>query len=334
MKIKWARAMIDDKIQPKNILIYGAGAIGSFMGYLLSYPPSEDGAAIENVAMLGRPGHMEKIRSEGLQVETPEGIKQVHFRHLFTNLDELEASDFCPEIVLISVKTYSLERLCQELNRSGLLEERLKGARFLLLMNGMGNGELFQALVPQALGRIFEGITSNGVKLALEGMIELKGTGPTLFEEGLPGELEQFIRARFEARGFPIDFVPDFKRQQWNKLFINSVINPIAALARKQNKVILAPVLQSTVKRVVEEGVAVARAEGVSFDPDTVFELVLSVADKTGENSCSMLQDVLNDKTTEIDSINGYIVRLAEKHSIAVPVNEALYGLIKATARG
>ncbi|WP_345803822.1 ketopantoate reductase family protein, partial [Methanothrix soehngenii] len=55
---------------------------------------------------------------------------------------------------------------------------------------------------------------------------------------------------------------------------------------------------------------------------------------KTGENSCSMLQDVLKNKTTEIDSINGYIVRQAEEHSIAVPVNAALYGLIKATARG
>ena len=47
-----------------------------------------------------------------------------------------------------------------------------------------------------------------------------------------------------------------------------------------------------------------------------------------------MLQDVLNNKTKEIDSINGYIVRLGEKHSIAVPVNEALYCLIKVTARG
>ena len=331
---KRASAMIDDKIQPKNILIYGAGAIGSFMGYLLSDPPSGDGAKIENVALLGRSGHMEKIRSEGLQVEALEGTKLVHFRHLFTDLDELEASDFCPDMVLISVKTYSMQRLCQELNGSALLDGRLKDARFLLLMNGMGNRELFQTLISQASGRIFEGITSNGVKLAGEGKIELKGRGPTLLDQGLPGELESFMRSRFEARGFLIDFVPDFKRQQWNKLFINSVINPIAALARQQNKVILYPVLQSTVKRVVEEGVAVARAEELNFDPDAVLELVLSVAEKTGENSCSMLQDVLNNKTTEIDSINGYIVRLAEKHSIAVPVNEILYGLIKATARG
>ncbi len=142
------------------------------------------------------------------------------------------------------------------------------------------------------------------------------------------------MKARFEDREFQIEFSGDFKRQQWNKLFINSVINPLAALTRQKNGIILSEVLGGTVERVVREGVAVAQELGMDFDPDAVLELVLSVAEKTGENSCSMLQDVLKNKTTEIDSINGYIVRQAEEHSIAVPVNEALYGLIKATARG
>lgn len=327
-------SMIDNKIEPKNILIYGAGAIGSLMGYLLSDAHSSDGGGVENMALLGRMGHMERISSEGLEVEAPDGKTLVYFGHLFTDLEELGRSDFHPDVVVICVKTYSLEKLCQELVQSGLLDGKLKNALFLLLMNGMGNRELFETLVPGALGRIHEGITSNGVKLAREGKIDLKGKGATVIEKSLPQELEQFMKTRFEERGFQIEFSADFKRQQWNKLFINSVINPIAALSRQQNKVILSPVLQSAVRRVVGEGVAVARAEGLSFDPDTVLELVLTVAEKTGENSCSMLQDILKNKTTEIDSINGYIVRLAEEHSIAVPVNEALYSLIKATARG
>ena len=331
MKNHGAIEQMNDK--SANILIYGAGAIGSLMGYMLSDPPSRDWAVVENVALLGRSGHMKTIRSEGLQVEAPEGMMQVHFRHLFTDLDEFARSDFHPDVVVICVKTYSLQRLCEEIAQSGLLDGKLKDALFLLLMNGMGNRELFEIQVPGALGRIHEGITSNGVKLAREGKIELKGKGTTVIENSLPRELEQFMKSRFEERGFPVEFSADFKRQQWNKLFINSVINPIAALARQQNKVILSPVLQSTVKRVVEEAVAVAAAEGLSFDPDAVLELVLSVAEKTGENSCSMLQDVLNNKTKEIDSINGYIVCLGEEHSIAVPVNEALYGLIKVTAR-
>lgn len=326
--------MIDNKIEPKNILIYGAGAIGSLMGYLLSDPQSSNSSMVENVALLGRMGYMERISSEGLEVEAPDGKTLVYFCHLFTDLEELGRSDFHPDVVVICVKTYSLEKLCQELIQSGLLEERLKNARFLLLMNGMGNRELFESQVPQASGRIIEGITSNGVKLAREGKIELKGKGTTVIEKNLPLDLEQFMKARFEDRKFQIEFSADFKRQQWNKLFINSVINPIAALARQKNGIILSEVLGGTVERVVREGVAVAQELGMDFDPDAVLELVLSVAEKTGENSCSMLQDVLKNKTTEIDSINGYIVRQAEEHSIAVPVNEALYGLIKATARG
>lgn len=324
--------MIDNKTKPKNILIYGAGAIGSFMGYLLSDPRRGDGGMIENVALLGRMGHMEKIRADGLEVETAEGTMLVHFRHLFTEPAELVRSDFHPDLVMICVKTYSLQKLCQELAQSGLLEDKLKISSFLLLMNGMGNRELFQSLLPQASARALEGITSNGIKLAREGRIELKGKGPTIIENGLPQELERFIIAQFEEQGFQIEFSADFKRQQWNKLFVNSVINPIAALARQKNAIILSQALQSTVERVVREGVAVAREEGMDFDAEEVLRLVLSVAEKTGENSCSMLQDVLNNRTTEIDSINGYIVRLAQIHSIAVPVNETLYGLIKSTA--
>ncbi|MFZ3092252.1 MAG: 2-dehydropantoate 2-reductase [Methanothrix sp.] len=329
-----ASALVDNKIEPKNILIYGAGAIGSLMGYLLSDPQSSNSSIVENVALLGRMGHMERIRSEGLEVEAPDGTTLVHFRHLFTDLDEFLRSDFHPDVVMICVKTYSLQRLCQELVKSGLLEDRLKNALFLLLMNGMGNRELFGTLVPGASGRTLEGITSNGVRFAQDGRIELKGKGTTVIEKSLPQELEQFMKSRFEDREFQIEFSADFKRQQWNKLFINSVINPIAALARQKNGVILSKVLGGTVERVVREGVAVAQELGMDFDPDAVLELVLSVAEKTGENSCSMLQDVLKNKTTEIDSINGYIVRQAEERSIAVPVNEALYGLIKANARG
>ena len=171
--------MIDDKIEPKDILIYGAGAIGSFMGYLLSDAHSSDGSMVENVALLGRPGHMDMVRSEGLQIEDPQGMKLVHFRHLFSDLQGFVNSDFHPKMVIICVKTYSLEKLCQELVQSGLLENRLKEASFLLLMNGMGNKELFDRLVPQASGRAFEGTTSNGVRFAREGQIELKGKGPT-----------------------------------------------------------------------------------------------------------------------------------------------------------
>ena len=81
---------------------------------------------------------------------------------------------------------------------------------------------------------------------------------------------------------------------------------------------------------VVAEAVAVAAAEGLAIQEEEAVELVFSVAEKTAANTSSMLQDVLRGRRTEIEAINGYLVRQAEKHGIAVPVNEALYGMVKA----
>jgi 2-dehydropantoate 2-reductase len=313
-----------------DILIYGAGAIGSFLAYLLSgsarNSTGEEG--VKNVALLGRVGHMRAIRERGLHVDLGEKTEILRFKHCFSGLDDLKASDFCPDVVFVCVKTHSLPALCQELQESSLLEERLKRSLFILLMNGMGNREVFleAGLHPS---RLQEGITSLGVVLAGEGKIELKGRGKTVFQE--IGRVERdFLAERFSEKGFEIDFSPDFRRQQYYKLLVNAVINPVTALTRQQNGIVLSPSLRSSVQAVLAEAVAVAAAEGLAIQEEAAVELVFSVAEKTAANTSSMLQDVLRGRSTEIEAINGYLVRQAEKHGIAVPVNGALYGMVKA----
>ena len=315
-----------------DILIYGAGAIGSFLGYLLSEIPGKnaiDRKRIENVALLGRAGHINAIKEQGLHVDLGEKREVLFFRDCFSSLDELKASDCHPRLVIICVKSYSLPDLSWELKDSGLLEERLKESIFILLMNGMGNREIFlkSGLEP---ARLQEGITSLGVLLAGEGRVELKGRGKTVFEYGLGREERRFLEERFSGKGFEIEFSPDFRRAQFLKLLINAAINPITALTHRQNGVILSPDLKSTVQKVVAEAVSVAAADGLSISEEEALELVLSVAEKTAANTSSMLQDVLRGRETEIEAINGYIVRRAEEHGIAAPVNETLYGMVKA----
>ncbi len=310
------------------VLIYGAGAIGSFMGYLLSDALDLIGSKIENVALLGRKSHMNRIKNLGLQICLPEGRKLLKFKHCFADLDDLKASDFCPEIIIVCVKTYSLPAVCDELKKSGLLQGRLKNALFILLMNGMGNREVFDELdLPDS--RVLEGITSLGVKFSEDGMVELKGKGKTILEGKIGEDNKKFMRDRFLENGFEMEFAPDFKEHQYSKLFVNSVINPITAITRRENGVVLSSVLKNTVESAVREVVNVAAKEGITRDEKSVIEVVYSVAEKTFGNTSSMLQDVLKGRTTEIDSINGYIIRLAKKHNIEVPVNEALYGLVK-----
>lgn len=313
-----------------NVLIYGAGSIGSYVGYLLS-EITPDGASIENVALLGRKSHVQKIIEQGLRIDYPDGRSLLMpFKHCFSCLEELIDSDFFPEVVILCVKSYSLRGVLDEITAHDILYGKLKHASFILLMNGMGNREVFNP--PSA--DVFEGVTSIGVNFPEDGHIELKGMGKTVLEDGINPKLKRFMKERFEEKGFEIEFSRNFNTHQWNKLFVNSVINPITALTRKQNGIVLFPQLVDTVERIVEECVSVASKEGCEADKDSVLNFVYSVSSKTKMNTSSMLQDVLRGKMTEIDSINGYVVRIARKHAITVPVNEALYALIKSIENG
>jgi 2-dehydropantoate 2-reductase len=197
-------------------------------------------------------------------------------------------------------------------------------------MNGMGNREAFDKLHLSDF-QVLEGITSLGVKFSGDGMVELKGKGKTIIEEKIGEDLEKFMAARFQEKGFEIEFTPDFKEHQYSKLFANAVINPITALTRRENGIVLSSLLKSTVQGVVREAVTVAATEGIRREESSVRKMVYSVAEKTSGNTSSMLSDMLKGRITEIDSINGYIIRQARKYKIEVPVNEALYELVKSS---
>jgi 2-dehydropantoate 2-reductase len=320
-----------------RVLIYGAGAIGSIIGYLLGQQTEPDDRKIESVALLGRAHHMEKIIKSGLRVEFPEGAQLLQFKYCFRNLDDLKESDFYPELVIVCVKTYSLQRVCFELNVSGLLQGRLRNSCFLLLMNGMGNKETFVKETGLPSSRVLEGITSIGAKFSGDGFIELKGMGKTFIEDKICEnktyeKIRPFLENGFRESGFEIEFTSDFKKHQWNKLFVNSVINPITALTGHENGIVLSDQMSLTVQYIVREAVIVARSEGLETDDESVLAVVRNVAKVTQRNTSSMLQDVQKKKMTEIDSINGYIIQLAREHGIEVPVNEALYGIVKSLA--
>jgi 2-dehydropantoate 2-reductase len=308
-----------------NVLVYGSGAIGSLMGYLLSEIDDHEGSTIENVGLLGRAGHIRKVKEHGLKINFFEGQRTLRFSHCFSSLDELDRSDFFPDMVIICVKTHSLPDVHREIAESVMLGGRLKGSMFILMMNGMGNRETFD--IPGA--EIFEGVTSNGVRFSEDGQIELKGKAKTVFEDAIPEEARQFLRARFEEKGFEMDFPHDFKTQQWNKLIANAVINPITAITREKNGIVLSRHLEGTEERIVKECVAVAVKEGLDLGPEDALKFVRSIAEKTSMNTSSMLQDVLKGRRTEIDSINGYVIRLAKRHGVSAPVNEMLYALVK-----
>jgi len=192
-------------------------------------------------------------------------------------------------------------------------------------MNGMGNRESLDIELPM----VYEGVTSIGVILSQDGHIELKGKGKTIFECGIGLDVQDILSSRFTEKGFDIEFAKDFKNNQWIKLFSNAVINPITAITRGKNGIILSKLFDNIVESVIEECVYTAEKEGFHFNKTEVMQVIYLLASRTSSNTSSMLQDIMNGRPTEIESINGYIIKQAKKHDIQVPVNEILYALLK-----
>jgi 2-dehydropantoate 2-reductase len=140
------------------------------------------------------------------------------------------------------------------------------------------------------------------------------------------------VVALFLESGIESRVAENIKPVLWHKLFVNVGINAVTALTGIRNGQLLdSEHSRQLVAAAVGEAVAVARMLDIGIDKkkDTIIEQVFAVAVATASNRSSMGQDLDRHSPTEIDAINGYIVRRAEELNIPVPVNRTLTGLIK-----
>jgi 2-dehydropantoate 2-reductase len=148
--------------------------------------------------------------------------------------------------------------------------------------------------------------------------------GPTIIERTKTGEK---IKALFERSGLKTKVTADIEKEEWNKLVVNCVVNPLTAVLKVRNNEIGATSLKEIRHRIIEECSLVAEAEEIHLDHSMETEIDHKIKGYT--NYSSMYQDVAKGKKTEIDFLNGKIVELGRKHRIQTPVNETLVDLIK-----
>src|SRR5664279_4655961 len=131
--------------------------------------------------------------------------------------------------------------------------------------------------------------------------------------------------------GMPTHAVEDARGPQWRKVVFNAASNPIGALTGlTHGRVCERPDLRALVSGLVAEGKAVAAAQGIELDPDP--EVLIDHAarpDVAYEHKASMLQDVEARRPTEIDYLNGGIVRFGNEHGVPTPLNQAIWALVK-----
>ncbi|ADB57180.1 2-dehydropantoate 2-reductase [Archaeoglobus profundus DSM 5631] len=278
----------------------GAGALGCLYGYLLQRK--------FEVVFVARGKQFEALKR---------GLKVTGLVEDFVRVNAVDRP--CDaDITFVTVKSYDTEEVAKSLRNvdCGIV---------VSLQNGIGNEEILSTY----LGRVLGGVTTYASNLIDYGWIEFAGVGET-FIGSMDGKICEDVLVVVEVLrecGINAEAVSDIVRRKWIKTVINSVINPITAILRVRNGAIVEiEELWKLASAVLREGEEVLKAMGFDVELE---EVLKDVVTKTARNRSSMLQDIERGKRTEIDFINGAIVRKAEELGIDTPYNRALLLLVK-----
>jgi 2-dehydropantoate 2-reductase len=203
------------------------------------------------------------------------------------------------------------------------------------VQNGLGNEEA----IADHVERVIRGTTFPAGKIVAPGQVQWDVKGDTTFGPFEPkpapaDEVERLADACTRG-GMPAQAVADARGPQWRKVIFNASTNPIGALTGlTHGRVCEDAALRALVTGLVDEGKAVAAAQGIELDADP--EALIDHAARPEvayDHKASMLQDVEARRSTEIDYLNGGIVRFGEEHGVATPLNRAIWALVKGLER-
>jgi 2-dehydropantoate 2-reductase len=203
------------------------------------------------------------------------------------------------------------------------------------VQNGLGNEEAIAEHVP----RVIRGTTFPAGKIVAPGHVQWDVKGETTFGpfEPKPAPPEEVARLADACTrgGMPANAVADARGPQWRKVIFNASTNPIGALTGlTHGRVCDDPPLRALVSALVDEGKSVASAQGIELDADPE-DLIDHAArpDVAYDHKASMLQDVEARRPTEIDYLNGGIVRFGDEHGVPTPHNRAIWSLVRGLER-
>jgi 2-dehydropantoate 2-reductase len=296
-----------------RICIVGCGAVGSLFAANL--------AQLEDVEVwaydLSRE-HVDAINTNGLRLT---GAGDVLGRlRATTDAQELPQHDFG----LVATKAMHTEPAI------AATAHAFANGCVATVQNGIGNEETLAKHVE----RVIRGTTFPAGKLVEPGHVQWDVKGDTTlgpFDERTPMEAVERLADACTRAGMPTHAVPDARGPQWRKVIFNAATNPIGALTGlTHGRVCERLDLRALVSGLVDEGKAVAAAQGIELDADPE-ELIDHAAkpEVAYDHKASMLQDVEARRATEIDYLNGGIVRFGREHGVPTPLNEAIWALVK-----
>jgi 2-dehydropantoate 2-reductase len=293
-----------------QVAVIGAGAVGCYYGGLLL-------RAGHDVTFIGRQPHVDAISAHGLLLD----IKD--FRgHLPARAATDATALAAPDLVLLCVKSADTEAAGRAL--SGHLRPK---TALLSLQNGVDNAQRLGAVTGHP---VIAAVVYVGSEMAAPGHVRHHGGGDLVIGASPASEaLAQTLR----AAGIHTTISADIEAVQWTKLITNCAFNALSAVAG----IAYGPMIQvegarDVIAAAVKEAAEVARACGVTIPPDLgaqIFRIPAAMPNQTS----STAQDLSRGKPSEIDFLNGYVVRKGAELGIATPTNQALQVMVKLAER-
>jgi 2-dehydropantoate 2-reductase len=302
-----------------RIAVVGAGAVGCYFGGMLA-------RAGAPVTLIGRAPHVDAINRDGLFIDS------IHFKERvsISASTELESVRDA-QLVLFCVKTVDTESTAKLLAPYLAPETNV-----VSLQNGVDNAERMDfAAGIQAISAVVY-IAAEMIGL---GQVKHSGRGdlvignPLSNEGASEAELAE-IAETFTRASVPCQVSQNITLEQWKKLIMNCAYNALSALSRaRYGRLVADAGSVEVMKQVVAEGVAVGNASGVNLPADMLIAAVLELGRVVPEALSSTAQDIARGKPTEIDSLNGFVVRRGAEMGVPTRVNQTLHSLVKLLER-
>ncbi len=289
-----------------QVAVIGAGAVGCYYGGLLL-------KAGHDVTFIGRPPHVDAINAHGLLLDM-QGFRG----HLPAKAATDATALASPELVLVCVKSADTEAAGRSL--AGHLGP---DTSILSLQNGVDNAQRLREVTGHP---VIATVVYVGSEMAGPGHVRHHGGGDLVIGASPASEA---LAQTLSAAGIQTTIAGDIETTQWTKLIINCAFNALSAVAG----IAYGPMMQvegagDVIASAVQEAADVARACGVAM-PDDLVAQILKIPAAMPNQMSSTAQDLLRGKPSEIDFLNGYVVRKGAELGIATPTNQALQVMVK-----
>ncbi|MCX7172723.1 MAG: 2-dehydropantoate 2-reductase [Proteobacteria bacterium] len=289
-----------------KIAVMGAGAVGCYFGGMLA-------RAGHAVVLIGRPQHVEAVRRDGLFMDT-----QTFQEHVAMQADTDAGGMRGAQLVLCCVKSTDTESAAAEM--APHLEP---DAIVLSLQNGVDNSERLQALLRR---EVAPAVVYVATEMAGPGHVKHHGRGELVIG---PSAVSDTLAKLFAAAGVPVQISDNVAGALWAKLILNCAFNALSAITQTPyGRLFQSAGVDEVMRDVVRECLSVAQAEGVSV-PGDMWEAVERIASTMPGQFSSTAQDLARGKRSEIDHLNGYVLRKGGALGIPTPVNRVLHTLVK-----